>query len=438
MDYDTALAQLHSLQRFGVKPGLTRVRELLRRLGDPQLAPYPRYIHIAGTNGKGSCGAMLQSMLGAAGQRAGFFSSPHLLHHCERYRIGGRPLSEAEFARLFAPVWQAIAAMTAEGRESPTEFEAVTALALLAFRQAEADWAVMECGLGGLYDSTNVIRAELALITNVALDHLDVLGPTLEDIAVQKAGIVKPGQTVVTAAAGSPLTIIAEQAARCGDPLLVCGRDFTVRIADDSQAGLLLDVSTAGQDYHGLRLPLLGRHQAVNAACAVQTAELAGLDEEAIRAGLAAVSWPCRLELVSRDPAVLIDGAHNSDGMAALAAALKRYWPGRRICGVVGMLDDKQREEALSRLLPCLTQVIVTRPGLPARSAGWARVGEIARSHGLRPLLIENSRAALAAAEETDCDLILICGSLYLAADLRGLFPLNDFLMKGEAHESAD
>ncbi|MBO7668692.1 MAG: bifunctional folylpolyglutamate synthase/dihydrofolate synthase, partial [Firmicutes bacterium] len=151
--------------------------------------------------------------------------------------------------------------------------------------------------------------------------------------------------------------------------------------------------------------------------------------EQAIRKGLASVSWPCRLEAVSREPLVIIDGAHNEPGMQALARAVELYWPGRRVCGLIGMLDDKQRQQALSRILPRLDKVIVTRPGYPARSKAWAEVGEIARAYGKEPLLIEDSRAALAAAMSTDCDMVLICGSLYLAADLRGEFPLSDGLL---------
>lgn len=428
MEYAEALTKLHSLNRFGIRPGLSRVRELLRRLDDPQLDPGLRYVHIAGTNGKGSCGAMLESVFRAAGAKTGFFSSPHLLHHCERYRIDGRPLAEADFARLFGRVWEKIEAMEQAGWEPPTEFEAVTALALLAFHEAGVERAVMECGLGGLYDSTNVIPAEIALITNVGLDHMDYLGATVPEIAAQKAGIIHPGQTVVTAAEGEALKVIEAKAREQGDPLLTAGRDFHAAVAAFSDRGLTLDITCRGNSYSGLELPLLGLHQAVNAACSVQAAEIAGVPERAIREGLASVRWPCRLEAVSRHPLVIIDGAHNQPGMQALADAVQLYWHDRRVCGLIGMLDDKQREDALSLILPQLEQVIVTRPGYPARSKDWAGVGDIVRAAGKEPLLIEDSRAALAAALATDCDLVLICGSLYLAADLRGLFPTQDEL----------
>ncbi len=441
MEYPEALEKLHSLHRFGVRPGLERVRELLRRLGDPQLDPRLHYIHIAGTNGKGSCGAMLESMLRAAGVRTGFFSSPHLLHHCERYRIDGRPLSEGDFARLFSRVWAALEGMTAAGWESPTEFEAVTALSLLAFQRLGVEYAVMECGMGGLFDSTNVIPAELALITNVALDHLDYLGGSVPEIAAQKAGIIRREQTVVTAAEGEALSVIEHRAAACRARLLAEGRDFEGSVSFDgafSDRGLPLNLNCHDRTYAALMLPLLGLHQSRNAACAVQAAELLGLLEEPIRRGLAAVRWPCRLEVVSREPLTVIDGAHNEAGLAALSRAIDWYWPEKRVCAVVGMLDDKQREPALAHLLPHLTRAVVTRPGLPGRSKGWAGVGDILRRAGLAVTCIEDSEAALDAAYATDCDMILICGSLYLAADLRGRFPGCEYLMKGEDHEFTD
>ena len=434
MDYEAALAKLHSLTSFGIRPGLSRVRELLCRLGGPELDHGIHYIHIAGTNGKGSCGAMLESILRAAGAKTGFFSSPHLLHHCERYRIDGRPLPDADFARLFTLVWEKIGDMERVGSELPTEFEAVTALSLLAFQEAGVEWAVMECGLGGLYDSTNVINADVALITNVGMDHMDYLGHTIEEIAAQKAGIIHEGQTVVTAAAEPALSVIAERAQEQCDRLLAAGRDFEGRVNgfDFSDRGSVLNIDCHDRSYYNVDLPLLGFHQVLNAACSTQTAELLGVPETAIRKGLANVCWPCRLEVVSRDPLTVIDGAHNADGMRALAQAIDLYWSDRRICAVVGMLDDKQREEALPLILPYISEAVVTRPGYLSRSGNWAAVGDIVTAAGKPCVCIEDSRAAYAAALNCDCDMILICGSLYLAAELRGLFPLDDFLKRGE------
>ena len=434
MDYEAALTKLHSLTSFGIRPGLSRVRELLCRLGGPELDRSIHYIHIAGTNGKGSCGAMLESILRAAGAKTGFFSSPHLLHHCERYRIDGRPLPEADFARLFTLVWEKIEDMRREGSESPTEFEAVTALSLLAFKEAGVEWAVMECGLGGLYDSTNVINADVALITNVGMDHMDYLGHTIEEIAAQKAGIIHEGQTVVTAATGEALAVIEARAQECGDRLLAADRDFeaAVRGFDFSDRGFTLNIDCHDRSYYNLDLPLLGFHQVVNAACSTQTAELLGVPERAIREGLAHVCWPCRLEVVSREPLTVIDGAHNEPGLQALAQAIELYWSDRRICALVGMLDDKQREQALAHILPYISEAVVTRPGYLSRSGNWAAVGDVVTAAGKPCLCVEDSRKAYEAARQTDCDMILICGSLYLAADLRGLFPLNDYLKRGE------
>ncbi len=424
MDYPQALAGLHALQRYGVQPGLSRIRELLRRLGDPQRGG-PRYLHITGTNGKGSTAAMLAAMLQAAGRRTALFTSPHLHHHCERYRMDGRPMPEADFAAIFSEVAAAIRNMTAEGWESPTEFEAATAVALLWFRRCQSEVAVIECGMGGAHDSTNVIDGEVAVITGVALDHMDFLGTTVAEIAAEKAGILRPGRPAVTAASGEALTVIADAAQRQRVPLYVLGRDFNVYAEECSLQGWRCTVETARQRYCGLQLPLLGAHQLANAALAVQTAELAAVSGEAIRSGLAQTSWPGRLELISRQPDILLDGAHNVQGMAALTAALDRYWPGRRICCLLGMLADKQREEALALLLPKIRRAVVTPPPLAARAGDWRQLAAICRQAGVPAEEEADGRRALALSrrwlEEGDCDLLLVCGSLYLIAEIRAL-----------------
>lgn len=424
MEYQEALAKLHALYTFGVQPGLSRIRELLRRLGDPQLGR-TRYLHITGTNGKGSTAAMLAAILMAAGLRTGLFTSPHLHHHCERYRVDGARMPEADFAAVFAEVDAAIAAMTAGGWPSPTEFEAATAVALLWFSRCQADVAVIECGMGGARDSTNVIHADLAVITSVALDHMAFLGNTVAEIAAEKAGVIKPGVPAVTAAGGEALAVIGDYAARVGAPVYALGRDFSVQPLRDGIDGQTFAVTLGRERCGSLSIPLLGRHQLDNAALAVRAALLLGVGEQAIRDGLARVRWPGRLELVSRRPAILLDGAHNVQGMAALAAALERYWPDRRICCLLGMLADKQRAEALQLLLPRLARVVVTPPPTPGRAGDWQRLAALCAAAGLPVIAEADNAAALALArqsvEDNDCDLLLVCGSLYLIAAIRGL-----------------
>lgn len=435
MDYQQSLDKLHSLHRLGISPGLERIRELLRRLGDPHLdspgGKAPRFLHIAGTNGKGSVAALCAAGLQAAGWRVGLFTSPHLHHHCERYRLNGENMPETEFARLFSRVWEAIQSMLDAGLDSPTEFEAVTGLALLYFRDQGADFAVVECGLGGAHDSTNLIPAELAIITNVGLDHLDLLGGDVAEIAAEKAGIILPGLPVLTGAAGVALEVISRRAVALDCNLLVLGRELRVSGCNED-----FSLQTAGAKYEHLNLSLAGSFQLDNAALAVQALELLGVDEAAIRRGLLEVCWPGRLEVFSRQPLIVLDGAHNEPGMAALAAALRHYWPGRRVCALLGMLADKQRQQALAHLLPLLRQAVITPPPLPGRSGDWELLVDLCQAAGVAAVAEAEPpaalRLALAPVERGDCDLLLICGSLYLLGEMRGL------LLEGERDGAAE
>jgi dihydrofolate synthase/folylpolyglutamate synthase len=423
MDYQQSLHLLQELTKFGINQGLSRVEELLRRLGDPHRAGI-KFAHIAGTNGKGSVSAMLASILREAGLKTGFFSSPHLHSYRERYRIDGRLISEEEVASLVSEISVHINEMVAEGFESPTEFEAGTALALLYFARRRVDWAVIETGMGGSIDSTNAIDARLAVITNVALDHRKYLGDTVAEIATVKAGIIKADCAAITGAEAEALRIIEERACRMNARLQVLPRDFCYYPRSYSLAaghvGQTFDIRTQKAEYKELFLPLLGPYQLSNAALAVAAAETAGLDEAAIRGGLAKTDWPGRLEIISQQPLIVMDGAHNSHGMEALSASLQEYWPQKKIVAVMGMLADKDRRAALEKILPQLDQLIITRP--PNRRAGdWQYLAELAEEKGVPVCTKEDITAACdqALARLDEESLLLVCGSLYLLADAR-------------------
>lgn len=420
MKYDESLAKLHQLEIKGISPGLERIVELARRLDNPHKR-LASCIHIAGTNGKGSVAAMLDSMLRAAGYRTGLFTSPHLHDHIERYRIADEPISRTRFAELFGRVYAQITAMVDEGWESPTEFETVTALALLWFAEEKVDYAVIEVGLGGLNDSTNIVKAELVIITNVGLDHMDFLGSTVKAIAANKAGIIKPGSRVVTAAQGQALEIIAATAAQKKASLYRLTTDFTYTEIALTTKGGRLNVFTRECCYKDLVLPLLGHHQLVNAAVAVQAGELLGLDQNAVRTGIAKVHWPARLEIVGCRPLILLDGAHNFEGMAALRAALDTLWPNKDIVCVIGMLADKEREKSLALLLPRIRQAVVTRPPFLARAGDWPMLEKFCLAAGKPAVAIEDNRQAMRYALDTvkDDGMVLVCGSLYLVAEMR-------------------
>lgn len=422
-DYAAALRFLEEQTKFGINLGLARIERLLALLGNPEKQGV-KYLHIGGTNGKGSVSAMLWAMMLAAEKNCGLFTSPHLHTYRERYRINGELIARDEVVCRIAEIKPLLAQMVAEGSEAPTEFEVSTALALKYFADKKAEYAVMEVGLGGEIDSTNVINPEIVVITNVAIDHIDYLGGTVAEIAKVKAGIIKAGKPCVTCAEDAAAkAVLRARAEAVGAPIYCLGDDFAVENATFDETGQVFTFvdERNGERLEGLRVNLLGAHQLKNAAAAVATARLLGLPEVAIRTGLANARWPGRLEVVSREPLVVLDGAHNEAGMQALAAAIKTYWPGRKICAVLGMLADKQRKEALSNLLPLLDRAIICK--VPSYRAGdWETLGDLCREYNVPYELIEDVPAAVAAGRAEllkGADMLLVSGSLYMLADAR-------------------
>ena len=355
MTYQEALAYIHAVHWQGHKPGLARTRALLAALGDPH--KQLRFVHVAGTNGKGSTAAMLDSCLRCAGYKVGLFTSPYIIRFNERIQVNGAPIPDGDLVRLVEQVRPAAAAMA----DVPTEFELITALGMLYFAQQHCDIVVLEVGLGGALDSTNVIDPpECAVITALGMDHVKELGPTLADIAAAKAGIIKPGSPVVSYG-GAPEAdrVIAAAAAAKNAPLTVA--DFsklTLRAAG-------LDGQTFDYDgLVGLTLPLLAGYQPRNAAVAIEALRaLRGrgwqVPDSAIRQGLAQVRWPGRFELLRREPPFLLDGSHNAHGMRATVESLRARFPGEKFVFLVSIMADKDAGEMLRLLLP-LAKAFVT------------------------------------------------------------------------------
>ncbi|MDD2554674.1 MAG: bifunctional folylpolyglutamate synthase/dihydrofolate synthase [Desulfotomaculaceae bacterium] len=424
MDFNEAMDYLRGLTKFGINLGLGRIEGLLRRLGDPHRSGL-KIVHIGGTNGKGSTTAMLSEVLGEAGYRVGAFTSPHLHTYTERYQINGTQIEPARIAALLTELRPHLDAMAAEGYEHPTEFEVGTALAFLYFSRAEVDYLLLEVGLGGAIDSTNVAPSILAVITNVSMDHMDYLGHTIKDIAAVKAGIIKPGTPVVTAATGAGLQVIEQACREKGCRLTRVGQDITWAPISHSASGQRFSVTGQKGLYNNLTIKLLGRHQQVNAATAIGAAENlteagALLSTETIRRGLAAAFIPGRLEIVSRKPLTIIDGAHNYEGARSLKLALADHFPGRDIVLVIGMLADKERARVVEELVPGAKDVIVTRPASP-RSGDWRHLAQLAGRYAADISLVEDVGEALqkARARAGPEDLLCVTGSIYLVAEAR-------------------
>ncbi|KJS18124.1 MAG: folylpolyglutamate synthase [Peptococcaceae bacterium BRH_c4b] len=426
MNFPEALEYMQNLTKFGFNFGLGRITELLRRLDNPHLDL--RIIHIGGTNGKGSTTAMLGAILQQSGSRVGAFTSPHLHSYTERYRINGAEISENDMAVMITELRPHLEAMVREGYEHPTEFEVGTALAFLYFQRQRVDYLVLEVGLGGAIDSTNVVIPLVASITNVAMDHMDYLGNTEKEIATVKAGIIKEGVPLVTAAAGEALEVIEGVCREKNAPLLLVGRNVIWREREITGSGQIIDIDGRLGNYRNITVPLMGRHQQINAATAVALAEVlvetgAKITADDIAGGIARTVWPARMEIVSRDPLVLIDGAHNMDGAVALGRALEDYFPGRGIVMVLGMLGDKERSRVVAELAPRARAVVITRPNSP-RAGNWQSMAGEAGKYVEKVLTVEDISGAVRAALELVApgDVVCITGSLYMVAEAREMF----------------
>jgi dihydrofolate synthase/folylpolyglutamate synthase len=446
VNFDRSLSYLFSLghETIAVKLGLENVGRLLRRLGDPQ-GSFPS-VQIAGTNGKGSTAAMLESICRAAGLRAGLYTSPHLVSITERIRVGGREISGDDFARGATRVRAAAEAVERESGALPTFFEQVTAVALTAFREASVDLAVLETGLGGRLDATTAARACVVAVTPVALDHQEYLGSTLAEIAAEKAAIIRPGVRAVLAPQEPEAEeVILRRCRECGVEPRFATDDIEVEDAA-ADGRLRVRLRTAREEYGGVRLALRGRHQLTNAATAVALAESLAEDgfkisREHVVAGLETAEHAGRLELdVRGGRTLLFDGAHNPAGALALRAYLDEFAAGS-VTMVFGAMRDKALAEIGRVLFPAAAHLILTEPQSP-RAAG---VEELLRAVPLPPAsstiaLAPSSRDALVIARThtPPGGLICVTGSLYLVGEVKGLLATDEsFLDSDDGTSSA-
>jgi len=434
-DYDGAVAAIRARGRFGISLGLARVEALLEELGDPHRQL--RGALVAGTNGKGSVVALVRGVLNAAGLRVGTMPKPHLVSYRERIAIDGRPLSRERFATAIAAVLPAIERVTAR-LGPPTEFEALTAAAFNELAGSGIDLAIVEVGLGGRLDATNVVDPGVAVVTNVQHDHERLLGATLAAIGAEKAAIVKPGNLAVTGAAGNGLRPVVERCIALSVPLrrAGAGQHYRATVRHAGWHGVLVDATTPGRPLLDLRVGLLGGHQAANAAVAlavldalVEDAARHGtrlpVNEAAIRHGFGAARWPGRMELVPMTPLgpVLLDGAHNPAGARALAAALAELGM-RRFPLVFGAMRGKRVSAVLRALAPLDPRPIFTRVddhgALPpaALLRAWQRIGGGGGAIAATPEAALPAAAALRSAQDQP---IVVAGSLYLVGAVRGM-----------------
>lgn len=419
MNYQESIDYLKSLTKFGINLGLGRIQDLLSRLGSPEKELTT--VHVGGTNGKGSVSAMLASILDQSGLKVGLFTSPHIHAYTERIKINGREIEEEKIGELITEMRVHLDQMVQEGVEHPTEFEVSTALALLYFARQQVDIAVFEVGLGGEIDSTNVILPKLSIITNIGMDHMDYLGETVSDIARVKAGIIKFGRDVITATDDSEaLKVIKNKAEAEKAVLWQYGQDFWVEPVSHTYEGQIFNCQVKTTSFCGLQIPLLGKHQLINASLAVAAAVKLGVGADAIKKGLARTVWPCRLETVRHHPLVVIDAAHNHHGIKVLVQALGDYWPNKKKVLLLGMLADKEREKVAAEIAPLAEKVVITKPNSP-RAGKWQEVAEFVRPYVERVVVEENIIKAVDKALELTGteEMLLITGSIYMVSEAR-------------------
>jgi dihydrofolate synthase/folylpolyglutamate synthase len=418
-DYEVVPRLAHNAANYDLR----RVEELLAGLGDPHLSA--RSVHITGTNGKGSTAAMVASVLTVSGYTTGLYTSPHLHTWRERVRVNGELISEEDFTSLverFKPEVEAVNQKATYGRL--TTFELLTTLAYAHFALKRADFQVLEVGMGGRFDATNVIQPEVCLITSVSLDHTEVLGNSLAEIAAEKVGIIKPGSIVVTAPqSGEVARVIEEACLACGARLVRVGSDVTWQsLGADFDHQRFLVRGRLGS--YQPSIPFLGRHQLDNAATAVAALEVLAekgfnISPDSIVGGLAQVSWPGRLQVLSRQPLLVVDGAHNPDSAQKLRQSLEQYFEFDRAILVIGASDDKDVAGVVSELVPLFSEVIVTRTCHPRAMAPPSIVAEFSR-HGIEAQVAEAIPEALSLALNIAGarDLVCAAGSLFVVGEV--------------------
>ncbi len=434
---DEAMSWIIGLTNFGIRPGLDRIKLLMEALGNPERRL--KFIHVAGTNGKGSVCAYLTSVLRKAKYDVGTFTSPYLTSYANRLQYNGQDIDDETLLRLVNRIKPEADKLAGTEWGAPTMFEITTALAILYYATvAFPDYVVWETGLGGRLDVTNIVSPIVTVITNVGHDHMDLLGPTIADIAREKAGIIKAGVPIITAA-GHPdaAAIIRETAESKKATLYALGDQFTFQTESARENEQIFSFQGPFRAIQSLAVTLNGAHQLTNAAVAVMTFEVLRqyyaliVDDEDLEAGLRETSWPGRLEMVSDSPRILLDGAHNPEGMEALAAALRDIYSFDRLNVMIAMMPNKNHEHSLRHILPMVDTLVITEPDFHKKMAAedLAAVANRLKAElgGPRDIVVEPDwrraltllRDASSQAPSQGNTLSVVTGTLYLIADVR-------------------
>lgn len=427
MNYQEAIDWIHSREKFKVKPGLKRMEWMMQKLGNPHESLSA--IHVAGTNGKGSTVSFLRNLLQSQGYNVGTFTSPYIIQFNERISTNGNPISDSDLASLVTEIKPLADQLKKTSLGEPTEFEVITAMAMLYFYHQKLDYVLFEAGLGGRYDSTNIIEPIISLITNIGLDHMNILGGTYEQIAYEKAGIIKP-QTPVICGVKQPdaLKVIERQATDLGAPLYVINYHFDSETKGEESGNERFLFKSATFHSGILKSPMRGEHQVDNAALAIQAMETLrdsghDIDRNLYGNGINNTFWPARFETIRKLPLTIIDGAHNEEGTRALVNTVKRYYGDKKIYLVYAALEDKPVKKMLDMMEDIVEKAIFTTFDFPRamKPEELKRLSSIEDAH----CFSDYKHAVDFATEQvTDDELILITGSLYFISNIRKYFEL--------------
>jgi len=440
--YSEAVEWITGLIPFGIRPGLERIEQLMELLGNPHRRL--KFIHVAGTNGKGSTCAYLTSALIKCGYDTGTFTSPYITKFTNRFQYNGEDITEEDLLRLANELKPHVDAIAKTELGSPTMFEVSTALAILYFAKVTfPDYVVWETGLGGRMDVTNIVYPVISVITNIGHDHMDRLGDTITAVAEEKAGIIKPGIPVVSAVTQpEAVEVIKRTAKERKSTLYLLGEQFSETALDVREDEQTFRFDGTFRSLESLTITLNGEHQRTNAAAAVMALEVLRqyaalmVDEEQLQEGLRSAAWPGRLEMVSRAPRILLDGAHNPEGAEALVKALKSTYKYEKLHLMMGMIENKNHQDVLKHILPIVDTIIMTEPDYRSKkdASSLADLAEQLRGKSAFELIVEPDwqKALIKLKKLTgNTDLGVVTGTLYLIADVRSRMLYNSNSEKG-------
>lgn len=429
MKYEDALNYINDKEKFGSRLGLETIGRLLELLGSPHKKL--KHIHVAGTNGKGSTSSYLSNILKEAGYKVGLFTSPYIERFNERIQINNEDIRDEALGSITGEIKEKISIMLEEGYDHPTTFEIITAIAFEYFYQEGVDYVVLEVGLGGRHDSTNIIdKSLLSVITTIDIDHVDILGSSLREIAWQKAGIIKEGGLVVSYPQKDEARQVLEEEARLKGAEIIFLDLGGLKINSLTDQGARFDISYENQEFKDVKISMLGEYQVYNSSLALASIlelrkrDLVSISNEEIRRGLVSSQWPARLELVRRRPNFLIDGAHNLQGAIQLKKALGLFTYKKLILGL-GILGDKDYDHMVEELAPLADLVIVTEVNMPRKLDGDILARKV-REYKDNVIVEKDIKKAIEKAIEVseDYDLIVFAGSLYLVGEVKGKLKL--------------